>query len=133
MGQYCNRLYKDNIKQDLDKQLQNIINRTLIKIITTPHKTNEIKAPVLGEIAQLYLQLIVIITHITQPKTHIATPAQPPPPININTNTLSYKNQDHLKRTKQIIRQACIQVKSYRNKNLNSLLYNTTSIILLIR
>ncbi|KAK6526199.1 hypothetical protein TWF281_011234 [Arthrobotrys megalospora] len=128
-------LDRGDTKQYLDSQLQKIIDEGLSKI-KHPRKADQLKAPILAEIALIRSQL------------NIFTPTFPPPPVqpawpqawpqaqstpqssrHIDTNTLSFDDQDRLNRAKRSIGQARNNIESGRTEGAENLFFDATSIM----
>lgn len=129
-------LDRGTTKQDLDQQLQKIIDQGLSKI-TNPRKGDQLKAPILAEIALIRSQLGLIVprqvypppSQPTQPQTQYPTRSVSQYALLANTNALSYDDQDRMNRAKRSIGQARSNIESRRTEGVENLFFDATNVM----
>jgi hypothetical protein len=132
------RLFLDrgDTKLDLDRQLQKIIDEDLRKI-THPRKADQLKAPILAEIALVRSQLgLNTPTPTSQPPSQPvqaqaqsqarSAPLSSPP---VDLNALSYDDQDRLNRAKRTLAQARGNIESRRTEGVENLFFDATNVM----
>ncbi len=128
-------LDRGDTKQDLDRQLQKIIDEGLSRI-KHPRKADQLKAPILAEIALIRSQLGVTTATTSSPpppptsvQAQAGSQAQSPTkqPTAVDMNTLSFDDQDRLNRAKRAIGQARSYIESRRTDGVENLLFDATS------
>jgi hypothetical protein len=127
-------LDRGDTKQDLDRQLQKIIDEGLSRI-KHPRKADQLKAPILAEIALIRSQLGVSTpTRTSQPPSQpvqaqaysqARSAPQSSPPVDMNA--LSFDDQDRLNRAKRTIGQARSNIESRRTEGVENLFFDATS------
>jgi hypothetical protein len=127
-------LDRGDTKQDLDRQLQKIIDEGLSRI-QHPRKADQLKAPILAEIALIRSQLGVITPMQTsqslsqpiqaQAQSQARSVPQSSPPVDMNA--LSFDDQDRLNRARRTIGQARNNIESRRTEGVENLLFDATS------
>jgi hypothetical protein len=133
---YMNRqrefLNRGDTKHDLDRQLQKIIDENLSRI-KNPRKADQLKAPILAEIAFIRSQLgLITPMQTSQPSLQQfqaqarGAPQFSPP---VETKDLSYDDQDRLNRAKRSIGQARNNIESRRIEGVENLFFDATSIM----
>jgi hypothetical protein len=129
-------LDRGDTKYDLDRQLQKIIDEDLSKI-NHPRKADQLKAPILAEIARIRSQLgLITYTPTVQPPSqsvqaqgqYQARSAPQSSPL-VNTNALSFDDQDRLNRAKRTIGQARNNIESRRIEGVENLFFDATSVM----
>lgn len=128
-------LDRGDTKQDLDRQLQKIIDEGLSRI-KHPRKADQLKAPILAEIALIRSQLGVAPTRTSQPspqpvqsqaQSQAQSAPQSSPPVDVNA--LSFDDQDRLNRAKRTIGQARNNIESRRTEGVDNLFFDATSLM----
>jgi hypothetical protein len=129
-------LDRGDTKQDLDRQLQKIIDESLSRI-KHPRKADQLKAPILAEIALIRSQLgIITPTRTSQPPSQpvqaqahsqAQSALQSSPPVDMNA--LSFDDQDRLNRAKRTIGQARSNIESRRTEGVENLFFDATSLM----
>lgn len=129
-------LDRGDTKRDLDRRLQKIIDEDLGRI-KHPRKADQLKTPILAEIALIRSQLGVITpTHTSYPssqpaqahvQSHVQSAIQSSAPVVINV--LSFDDQDRLNRARRIIGKARSYIESYRTEGVENLFFDTTSLV----
>ncbi|KAK6504529.1 hypothetical protein TWF481_006470 [Arthrobotrys musiformis] len=131
-------LDRGDTKQYLDSQLQKIIDEGLSRI-KHPRKADQLKAPILAEIALIRSQLnITTVTPASnsQPQSHSdwaqawpRSQSTPQTPRHVDVSTLSFDDQDRLNRAKRSIGQARNNIESRRTEGVENLFFDATNLI----
>ncbi|KAF3173803.1 hypothetical protein TWF106_001085 [Orbilia oligospora] len=135
-------LDKADTKQELDRQLQKIIEEGLNRI-KHPRKADQLKAPILAEIALIRSQLNVVPSPYPQTPQPLVGPAWaqtwgqslvqaqavPQASPRIDLNALSYDDQDRLNRARRGIAQARNNIESGRTEGVENLFFDATNIL----
>ncbi|KAF3309713.1 hypothetical protein TWF173_010606 [Orbilia oligospora] len=137
-------LDRADTKQELDRQLQKIIEEGLSRI-KHPRKADQLKAPILAEIALIRSQLNIVPSTYPQTPQPLVGPAwaqtwsqslvqaqaQAVPQVSprIDLNALSYDDQDRLNRAKRGIAQARNNIESGRTEGVENLFFDATNIL----
>jgi hypothetical protein len=128
MDQQRQFLNRGDTKEELDRRLQKIIDESLSRI-QHPRKADQLKAPILAEIALIRSQLgLITPVQSSQPP--------PPPPVQarsaaptVDTSTLSFDDQDRLNRAKRTIGQARNNIESRRTEGVENLFFDATNVM----
>jgi hypothetical protein len=129
-------LDRGDAKQDLDSRLQKIIDEGLSRI-KHPRKADQLKAPILAEIALIRSQLgIITPTRSSQPpsqlvQAHAQSHAQGAPQYSpsVDLNAISFDDQDRLNRAKRTVVQARSYIESRRTEGVENLFFDATSLM----
>ncbi|KAK1753333.1 hypothetical protein QBC47DRAFT_55392 [Echria macrotheca] len=120
-------LDRGDTKLELDRRLQRIIDESLNKI-SHPRKADQLKAPILQEIALIRSQLgISTATPIL--RSVAPAPISAAKARSVSENTLSYEDQDRLNRAKRSIGQARSNIESRRTEGVENLFFDATNLL----
>jgi len=129
-------LDRGNTKQDLNQRLQKVIDEGLSRI-KHPRKAEQLKAPILAEIALIRSQLgVTISTTTSQPSLQpvqaqaYSQPRSAPqssPPVDVNA--LSFDDQDRLNRARRTLLHARSNIESRKTDGVENLFFDATSLV----
>ncbi|KAK6357784.1 hypothetical protein TWF718_002090 [Orbilia javanica] len=133
IGRQREYLDRGDTKQELDRQLQRIIDEGLSRI-KHPRKADQLKAPILAEIALIRSELnIVTLTPTSQPSPEpVWSQARSQPQgdsLHINASVPSFDDQDRLNRAKRSIGQARNNIESRRTEGVENLFFEATNLM----